>query len=222
MFGDRKYNQWTRLVSIVLGLPLVEILAEVWKLGRKILRGLANEGVYENLVYESTLELRDKKGKKAALNKRMRVRYLQDNIIAFQDDGWGDGKYLHNYRCKPGKPVDQYKFGYKTYILLSLREVRNKGDIDDFNIQWDIHNGFLKNDGFWETSVISRMKHLKVNVIFPKDRPPQQLFLIERNRRRRYILGREHQRKLPDGRWKVTWEIQNPKLHENYILKWVW
>ena len=68
-----------------LGLALFEIAGELWKIGRKVMRGLANEGMYEVLEYESTLELHDREGKKASYKKRQKVRYLQNNIIAFED-----------------------------------------------------------------------------------------------------------------------------------------
>ncbi len=109
-------------MTIVLGLPWPEILGELWKFGRKVMRGLANEGIYEVLDYESTLELHDRKGKKATFKKRKKVKYLQDNIIAYQDYGWGDGEILLNYCTSRGKAVDRYRSGYKTYIFLSLRE----------------------------------------------------------------------------------------------------
>ncbi len=219
--NDTKSNNLTRLVAIALGLPWIEILSEVWKLGRKILRGLTNEGMYEVLDYESTLEIHDKEGNKATLNKRNTVRFLQDNIIAFQDYAWGDGRYLVNYSVNPGKPVDRYRIDNKTYILLSLREVRNKGDIEEFNIRWQIKKGFLKKDGWWTTEIDKRFKCVKVNVIFPKDRPPQKVVLLEKNTNRIQRLDRNI-KKLPDGRWKVTWESKNPRLYERYIIKWEW
>jgi len=91
---------------------------------------------------------------------------LQDNIIAYQDHAWGDGEILLNYRTNRGVPVDRYRSGYKTYVLLSLREVKNRGDIDEFNIQWNIRNGFLTEDGYWSTDVGQHTKHMKINVIF--------------------------------------------------------
>jgi len=30
------------------------------------------------------------------------VRYLQDNVIAYRDQAWGDGEILVDYRCTPG------------------------------------------------------------------------------------------------------------------------
>ena len=209
-------------MAALLGLPWIELATEAWKLGRKILRGLINEGMYEVLEYESTLELHDKGGKKATFKKRKKVRYLQNNIIAYQDYGWGDGEYFLDYKSRPGVLVDRYKAGFKTYILLSLREVKNRGDVDEFHIQWKIKNGFLKSDGFWETDVSSRTRHMKVRVIFPKSRPPQSVRLVENNIRRTTNLGRDSIQQLPDGRWQVTWEKNRPRLYEHYIIRWDW
>jgi hypothetical protein len=168
------------------------------------------------------LELQDTKGKRAIIKKRKKVRYLQNNIIAYQDYGWGDGEQFLNYRAKPGIKVDQYKMGYKTYILLSLREVKDRGDVDEFHVQWKIRNGFLKPDGFWETDVSSRTKQMKVNMIYPKDRPPYNIRLVEHNLRRTRTLGDSSKKQLPDGRWQVTWETSKPRLYEHYILRWDW
>jgi hypothetical protein len=215
-------NNFIRWVTITLSLPWFEIAGKMWKIGRKVMRGLANEGVYEVLDYESTLELHDRGGKKATFKKRKKVRYLQDNIIAYQDHGWGDGKILINYRSSRGKAVDRYRAGYKTYILLSLREVKNRGNIDEFNIAWDIRNGFLTDDGYWSTDITNQTRRIKVNVIFPKSRPPSRLTIEENNRQRTHILNKDAQKRLPDGRWRVTWETNKPRLYEVYVLRWIW
>jgi hypothetical protein len=38
--------------------------------------------------------LEDPEGKRATFKKREKVRYLQDNVIACQDQAWGDGDIL--------------------------------------------------------------------------------------------------------------------------------
>ena len=219
---DKKTSAVSNWVSILLGLPWYEIAGEVWKIGRKIMRGLASEGMYELLDYESTLELLDKEGKRAHYKKRMKIRYLQDDNIAFQDYAWGDGEILLDYQTSRGQPVDRYKSGYKTYILLSLREVRNRGDIDEFDISWNFRNGFLKPDGYWSTGVSHQMKRMKINVIFPKSRLPRRLVLEENNRRRTCNLGIEFQKRLSDGRLEVSWETEKPHLYEVYVMRWEW
>lgn len=98
-----------QLVTLFLTLPWLDILAETYKLLRTLWRGLADEGKYEVLEHESTLELLDRQGKRARFQKRQKVRYLQNHIIAYQDQGWSDGQSLLGYQCSPGVVVDQYR-----------------------------------------------------------------------------------------------------------------
>jgi len=199
-----------KLVDVLLQLPWLRVLEEAWEILRRVVPRQPT-GIYEVLEYESTLELKDPEGKNAIFNKRESVRYLQDNIIAYQDQAWGDGEILLDYRCSPGTPVDQYRTGHKTYILISRREVKNKGDVDEFNIQWSIQRSFLQRTGYWETHVTHQTRYLKVSVIFPKSRPPRLATLIESNRQRSHTLAKSTE-VLPDGRWLVTWETYRPRL----------
>ena len=215
-------NQITKFVTLGLGMSWFELIGELWKLGRKLTRGLSNEGMYEVLSHESTLEIHDSKGKKATFKKRQKVRYLQDYIIAYHDQAWGDGEILIDYKCSPGFPSDQYQLGHKTIILISLREEKNKGDIDEFHIQWKMNDGFLTNTESWGTDIRHRTKKFKVLVIFPESRPPVCATIIESKRRKSYPLKEGAKIQLPDGRWQISWETSKPKLYENYILEWKW
>jgi hypothetical protein len=50
--------------------------------------------------------------------------------------------------------VDRYRSGHKTTVLISRREVKDRGDVDKFNIEWGIRQGFLRRTGYWETHVM--------------------------------------------------------------------
>jgi hypothetical protein len=210
------------MLTIALDLPWFELLGRIWKIGRKIVRGLSREGIYEVLDYECQLELKGKDGRLANIKKREKIRYFQDYITSYQDQAWGDGGIFINYKCSPGLAVDEYRLGHNTYKLISLREFRNKGDMDEFNTEWSMQNGFLKSTGFWGTGINHRTKKVTVEVIFPKDRPPLQVSVTESNLQRTQLLGRDNQRSLPDGRQRIIWEKENPRLYENYVLKWEW
>ena len=125
------------------------------------------------------IDVKDFDGKKAIVKKRQKVRYLQNNIISYQDQAWGDGKIFVNYRCSPGAKVDQYRVGHKDVILISLRSRKSKGDTDEFHIEWVHQNGFKMPVEQWGTEINHRTKRLKIQIIFPKNRPPQQLYLVE-------------------------------------------
>jgi hypothetical protein len=63
--------------------------------------GPADEGMYEVLEYESTLELLDRQGKRARFGKRQKVRYLQNNIITYQDQGWVTARACWTTNARP-------------------------------------------------------------------------------------------------------------------------
>jgi hypothetical protein len=85
-----------------------------------------------------------------------------------------------------------------------------------------MRDGFLKSIGFWGTNMRYKTKNVTVKVIFPKGRPPLQASLTESNLQRTRNLGPETQKLLADGRTVITWENPNPRLYENYVLKWEW
>ncbi len=206
----------------LLGSPWIEVSAELWKLGRKVWRGLSAEGMYEALKYNITYEIKDNKGKEAHFHKQEEVRYLQDNIFCYLDPAWGEGKFLQNYQCSPGVKVDEYKLGHKTISVISLRGMRQRGQEEEINVRWDSYNSFLNSSEYCEAEIYHRTKQFSMQVIFPKDRPPLKASIFENTRRERRPLKDGEIRKLPDGKWRIRWETDKPRLYERYILSWDW
>jgi hypothetical protein len=203
-------------------MALQGLLTWFWKLIRSITKRYSKKGMYEVLDFQTKLTIHDPKGRRATLTKYERVRFLQDNVIAYQDQAWGDGKILQNYRCSPGVPVDFYRIGYKTYVLISLRTLKNKGDVTEFNFQWKMKDGFLQPTGFWSTEICHSTDHVKVQVVFPMSRPPQKAEVVEKNRLRTKVLGVNCIQQFPNKKWSLTWEQSHPTLNEQFILKWNW
>jgi len=201
---------------------IIPILSDMYQLGKSYIQRLRKPGMYEVLNYESTLEILDPKGKQAIFTKKEILKFLQNNVIAIQDQAWGDGKILDDYQCSPGFPVDFYRSGHKTHILISLRDVKQKGDQINKNIQWNIRSGFLKPNGYWATDINHYTRKMKVTILFPKERPPIRVVMVESNRKKSKELQKDALTHLPDKRWQVTWEKSNPSLNEHYILKWEW
>ena len=211
-----------QLLSLLSDLPWLKLFSAVRRFAGRLLQGFASEGIYEVLDYECKLELKDHGGRDATIKKREKIRYLQDYVTTYQDQAWGDGEIFLNYTCFPGFPVDEYRLGANTFKLISLRNSRNKGDLDEFNIEWSMRNGFLKSTGFWSTSINHKTSNARVKLVFPKDRPPLNVSVRERNLQRTRVLEPESWHTLPDGRRMILWENANPRLYEDYILKWGW
>lgn len=221
--GDKFWSE--KLINFFLAsfqYSWFELLEIVWGAGAKITHHFSASGLYEVLEFESTLELLDPNGICAKVSKRQKVRYLQDHIIAYQDQAWGDGEILIDYKCIPGVLVDQYQFGHKTINLISLREEKNRDSIDDIRIIWRMNNSFLREKESWATSIQHKTNQLRVNLIFPKSRPPKNISLVECKTKKVKKLGDELKTQLPDERWLVTWQCNKPILNEEYILEWKW
>lgn len=222
LYTAKQNSSVADVLGIALRLPWLEMSAATWRILKYLWRGLSSEGLYEVLDYEATLELQDPCGEAGHIHKTEKVRYVQDNILAYQDHAWGDGEILLNYRCSPGVEVDRYTPGQKTYILISLRETKRRGDIDEFHIDYDIKNGFLRDRELWETEIRHRTRQLTLHLIFPADRPPQRLWQIEYLCRRTQEVDLSTKTRLADGRWQITWHTERPHLHERYQLQWEW
>jgi hypothetical protein len=180
------------------------------------------QGMYEVLAYEATLELKDSQGQFAEYRKHQKVRFLQDNIIAYQDQAWGQGDIFFQYSCSPGKPVDRYLEGDRYRVLISLRETKNKGDVETFHIERTVRNGFTQPVEYFQTKIDHTTRQLQVGVIFPAKRLPKRVVLVEHRRNITRPLSPTHQELLPDGRMQVSWQTSRPRLHEMYSLKWEW
>lgn len=215
-------NGLLRILVPLLSSDFVEMIAALWRLGKRILAARTFGSPYELLEYEARLELLDTKGHKAVLYKHEQVRFLQNNVIAFQDQAWGDGNIFADYKCSPGVPVDRYREGHRYRVLISLHETKNRGDLMDFTAERTILRGFTASTEEFQNEVDHPMHHYTISVVFPRGRFPKYVTLIERNATRTMPLGSAHQQMLPDGRQKVIWTTTKPRLFEIYILHWEW
>ncbi len=179
MVDANKINSWPgKLLAFIQHLLTEGTLAlilsnvvEVWGLLAQIRERLGFHGMYEILSYDSTLEIQDDNGEEASLVRHEIIRFLQDNVVAIHDHAWGDGDLFAEYYCQPGIPVDFYEDGSKHNVLISLRETKNRGDILDLWVHRVIRGGFRQADEWLETEIDHLTKHLKLSILFPKNRP---------------------------------------------------
>ncbi len=214
-------NRLWNAVFRLLNSDWATVLFQGWELFQRI-RTERTIGLYEVLDFEHTLELCDPHGKQAIYHKRETVRLLQDYVAAYVDQVWGRGEIFADYQCRPGKPVDRYRCGHKHCVLISLREAMRRGDILRIAIDRTVRNGFGLATGWSETVVRHRTHRFHIAVIFPQERPPKHVALLQVNQNRTTPLGDTNTEILPDGRHRVFWETTKPKLFEVYTLRWTW
>ena len=180
------------------------------------------KGLYEILEYDATLELLDNTGHTATFHKRQKVRFLQSNIIAFEDYAWGEGKIFHTYSVEPGTAVDFYQEGDRWNVLISLRETKQSGDVEDFRIDRTVIDGFTNAEEWQQVEIRHYTHRVNIGVIFPGDRHCRQAQILQRSRKQATVLGAEHFHLLPDGRQLVSWETKNVHPLEIFTLRWQW
>ena len=197
-----------------------------WKTLPKTMRsfftGGRNRGMYEILEYETTLELLDAQGRYANFYKRQKVRFLQDNIISFQDFAWGEGDPLSEYSCSPGVVADRYQHTDRWNILISLRETKSCGDIEEFHIFSSPKNSYTKKEEWQQVEIRHKTHKLQITIIFPKERLCRRATLHQRDSNCTTVLGQEHFGTLPDGRQILTWQTTKMDQSEAYTLRWQW
>ena len=201
---------------------IIPILSDLYSWGKSTIQKLRKPGMYDVLNYESTLEIIDPRGMVGKFQKCERVRFLQDNVIAIQDQVWGFNKDIFDYKCSPGVPVDFHEVGHKTLIVISLREVRSKNDEIDLNMQWYLKGNSIEKTGTWETYINQSTNQLNLSIIFPVERPPIRVWINEGNRKRSLDLDKNYLLRLPNNQWKISWEKKNPRIFETYSLNWEW
>ena len=114
-------SAWGKFISKLLGSLTPQWIALILDLVQNLRQTIAQrqpKGMYEMVAYDARLELLDGRGELATFSKRQRVRFLQDNIISFQDHAWGEGDIFTDYDCSPGVVADRYQAGDRWNILM--------------------------------------------------------------------------------------------------------
>ena len=211
------------LLRKLLSLFSLEWIAALFSLYRDLREILTHgQGMYEILEYDSSLKLVDSAGKTAILNRQQKVKFLQDHVIAFQDHVWGEGDLFAQYKVSPGVVADRYREGNHWNVLISLRETKSKGDIEDFYIERTGRNSFMKKDEWWQVGIWCKTHKLKLSTLFPRDRHCKRAILQTRSDNKTVVLGAEHFQILPNGRQLLRWETISPPLAEVYTIRWTW
>jgi hypothetical protein len=208
--------------------PLLTILIKNQEIFYRALLGVISfftkdrhQGTYEILDYETTLEL-NQSGATTHFFKRQKVRFLQDNILSFQDYLWGDGEIFANYQCSPGIVVDKYRVGDRWHILISLRESKSKGDVEEFLIQARFDDSYRLHKEWQQIELRHHTKRLKTNIIFPKKRHCKDAVIQLRRQHRSIKLDHSNFGVLPDGRQLLTWNDTNIHPLEVITIHWTW
>lgn len=179
-------------------------------------------GLYEVIEHENIWSLEDPEGREVTHKKKMTVKYIQNNVIAIEDFLWGDGEFMKDYHCSIGHIVDVYKTGSRTNVLVSLRGVRNKGDIETFEFTRKIVDGFTDSSEWVEITPFNRTKKINLKIIFPLQRPCQKATLTTNIKNETREINRGEIASQSDGRQVIDLCFKNPRMRDVFTVRWNW
>ena len=180
-------------------------------------------GIYETLSSEHTWDLKTEDGSEATLTKLNRVKFLQSNVLAVPDYIWGGGSQ-HMYKCSPGREVDRFQEGHQTCVIISLGQMYSRGKELDLKIERTVMDAFLEEKEWIEVKPYGGRPPIKLNVIFPANRPATAAKLIRgrAGRRRKESDFDPASFAYRDGRQLLTAEVRRPYADETIRIDWVW
>jgi hypothetical protein len=168
-------------------------------------------------------DIPDDTGKLVLLTKTRKLRFLQNGVFAIRDYAWGSGKVDGNYSCAPGHAADHFWHDGRHNVVVSLRETKRRGDIEDFTIKREFADSFCEDSESVHAEIMTETQQLTIKVVFPGSRPPTKAWASSRSDE---AANKKHS-KLDihggvDGRQFVTHTLTRPKLGENYVVGWDW
>jgi hypothetical protein len=215
------------LVGIVTGIAAA--VGSLAVLGRQLaaLRALAREvlprrsgAAYENLLLELIWEIQDRRGLRAVLDRRQRIRFLRDEAEVVRELAWGEGEQLARYRVRGARRMLVRPEGSRQAVLLGLHRRLGRGDQLTLSTRRFIRAAFRDSTEYCETMLERPTRRVTLTVIFPRGRPPYEAHVTATPEERRSHA-------LPirfgaDGRAFLRWSRKDPSVGHTYSLRWSW
>ena len=171
---------------------------------------------YEILDYQSTLILHDHKGIKATLERRQRIRFVQNGVAGIMDHIWGDGVVTY-YENEAGSLEDSFRDEGRRHLVIGLRRPMGRGESLAFRVRRAVMVGLTGDREWVETTIDHPVERLKHTIVFPKERPCQVAALHHEGRTIPLTVTR-----LADGKTRVEFDLRRPSAQTPYTVRWSW
>jgi hypothetical protein len=176
---------------------------------------------YEVLDNQQLWDLYDPTGQEATHTRRSTIRFLQNDLVAMRDYIWGDGPHIaEDYACNPGRAVDFHKYGHVWHVLISLDEVKHRGDVTEFVATRKMKGSFTDTSEWISFVAQHRTERATVIVLFPRNRPCIKAALtIDMGRTE---INNVIEEDYMAGRQRLMVHVPRPRIRQVYTLRWDW
>lgn len=170
----------------------------------------------------SCWKLLDPQGDTAVLEREQELRFLQDGVVGLYHQVWGEGELFDDYQVEPGIVADRFQLGARQVTLISLRQIKNRGDVLHLRIHRQVKRGWTHPEEWLEIAVNHRTRFVRVKVIFPATRLPQRATLTAVGTGATQSIDQHSWAVDEQGRTVIVWQKRSPVLGETYLLRWSW
>lgn len=174
---------------------------------------------YENLLLDLRLDLHDPSGQSAFIKRKQRVRFLTDEAGVLACPMWGDGVQLKRLELKGAKRLGLRPDGPRQDLLLGLAHPAKRYASALVTARESLDHAFLRNQEYFEATVERPTQSLRLEVVFPKERPPTSARLVSDSGANEEVLPIRLGR---DARAKISWRLTQPQIRSVYSVRWSW
>ncbi len=180
-------------------------------------------GSYEVLDEEITWDLVRIDGSEVVQEKSLDVCFLQSNVLVWVDYAWGDGEIMAEYTCSPGRLVEKKRVADRTWLIILLERVRNRGDRATLETRRTVRGGFERANEWASFQIVEKTRHLKLSIVFPKDRPCQRAYRSSQaGQRQDKEIDVSDPQYNSDGRQVLVVDEKHPKVGQLVTISWDW
>ncbi len=179
---------------------------------------------YEALTYKWEWDIDAPDGSHASLKKTMTVRYLSDTrVIAEMVRADNPPKFV-NLKCTPGFIVDEFDAPGERWVIISLRGVRLRGQIETWDLERESLNAFRNPDEEWvsvDTPGLTRS--LQMTVVLPPGRRCERAWVEQRSKHRHIELRPDTDIQTRADRTALVFSAIPPyRRDDRFTLRWQW
>ena len=130
------------------------------------------------------------------------------------------GDLASQYACAPGRIVDVVRLGNRTWLLISLGEVKHRGDQVQLEVTRVLSDAFFSSDESVTVTTVGRPRRLTARIVFPEGRNPLNALAVCEGSHGAQEL--ELSSESVADRAVLRLQVPRPRPNALYAIRWTW
>lgn len=181
---------------------------------------------YKTLYTQINWQIIDGKGKSANCNKKKGIVTLEP-LSSVREYFWGSAlpPVIDDIQVKKFKNSCLKTEGPRYYFFISFGKEYPPGSEIEYEYSRKIHNGFILENEYVETTIATETNYLELSINFPKERPFKEIVALHRHGEYAQAtnLNSEGFKSIENEKGNgVIWKIERPIIRDTYLINFIW